>query len=475
MTRVHAMAVLPLLSMMVHASCALAADQPTHQVRRGEGDGRTGASPGTVVIEVGNGRVINLRGAAANVFAADPKIAEVRPASPTSLFIFGVTPGRTTVAAMDSGGNSVGQVTVIVSPSSFAASQANSMLARALPGQPVAVAQTEQGATLSGHVDTPEQAAQAVSITKQFLDDKAVIDNRISVGQPIQVELRVRIAEMSRNLTRQLGIDWSALAALGSHAAIGFATNDLLSTAVNPSRLTGAYTFNTPGKTLDINNIIDALNDDQLVHLLAEPNLTTMSGEPASFLVGGEFPIPVAAALGEVNVTYKQYGVALAFVPTVLSNGHISMHVRPEVSELTTAGAVTLQAGTNSSVSIPALTVRRADTTIELGSGQSFAIAGLLQDNATLESLGPPWLSEVPILGALFRSSSFQHNETELVIVVTPYIVQPVSDPRSILLPTDGWRPPNDLERILLLRQSARNSSSPSAVHIPGDAGFVLE
>ncbi len=463
------------LALTVQTSSVQAAD-PSSRHARGVDDGSDSAGLSrSVSIEVGAGKVLTLRGPAANVFAADPKVAEVRPASTTSLFIFGVSPGHTTVAAMDGKGQSVGQFSVVVRSSSFAATQANSMMARQFPGQNVTVTSTEQGATLSGHVDTPEQVSEAVAVARQFLDDKSIIDNRLTVGQPIQVALRVRIAEMSRNLTRQLGIDWTALADLGSHAAIGFATHDLLSSATAESTLASAYSFNTPGKRLDINNIIDALNDDQLVHLLAEPNLTTMSGEPASFLVGGEFPIPVSAALGEVNVTYKQYGVALAFVPTVLSNGRINMHVRPEVSELTTAGAVQLQAGTNSSISIPALTVRRADTTIELGSGQSFAIAGLLQDNATLESLGPPWLSELPILGALFRSTSFQHNETELVIVVTPYIVRPVSDANALRLPTDGWAPPNDLERILLLRQSARNGASSTPTHIPGDAGFVLE
>jgi pilus assembly protein CpaC len=461
---------LSVLAISMQARCA---DNPAFSIA--EESGVKPASATSVAIEVGTGRVINLHGVATSVFAADPKIAEVRPASARSLFVFGVAPGRTTVAAMDSKGGSVGQFTVTIRPSSFAASQANAALARQLPGQDIKIEPTEEGATISGHVETAEQASQAATTAKQFLDEKAIIDNHVTVGQPIQVELRVRIAEMSRNLTRQLGIDWSAMAQLGSHAAIGFATNDLLSSAVAASTLTNSYAFNTPGKGLDINNIIDALNDDQLVHLLAEPNLTTMSGEAASFLVGGEFPIPVSEALGETNVIYKQYGVALAFVPTVLSSGRINMHVRPEVSELSTAGAVRLQSGTNNSISIPALTVRRAETTIELGSGQSFAIAGLLQDNATLESLGPPWLSELPILGALFRSSSFQHNETELVIVVTPYIVRPVSDPNALRLPTDGWQPPNDLERILLLRQSARGSTTPQSVHIPGNAGFILE
>ncbi len=434
-----------------------------------------GARAATTSIEVGSGRIIRLHGTAVNVFAADPKVAEVRPASPTSLFVFGIAPGRTTVAAIDSNGNSVGQFNISVEPSSYGEAKANGALAREMPDQSVTVTPGAHGAIVTGHVSTPEQAQQAIAVAKQYLDDKAVVENRLVVGQPIQVSLRVRIAEMSRSLTRQLGIDWSALASLGSHAAIGFATNDLLASAIPASTLTSAYSFNTPGRTLDINNVIDALNDDQLVHLLAEPNLTTMSGEPASFLVGGEFPIPISSTLGETTVEFQQYGVTLSFVPTVLSDGRIRMHVRPEVSELTTAGAVTVQSGTNSSITIPALTVRRADTTIELGSGQSFAIAGLLQDDTELESRGPPWLSEVPIIGALFRSQSFLHNQTELVIVVTPYLVKPTSDPNALHLPTDGWQSPNDLERLLLLRQSGRSSTSPVSAHISGDAGFIVE
>ena len=454
---------------------AARAQAPDASSRRGNDILSSANSIPTTSIEVGSGRVIKLRGAAANVFAADPKVAEVRPASPTSLFVFGIAPGRTTVAAIDSNGHSVGQFIVSVEPSSYNESKANGALAREMPDQSVTVAPTARGAIVTGHVDTPEQAQQAITIAKQYLDDKAGVEDRLTVGQSIQVSLRVRIAEMSRSLTRQLGIDWSALAALGSHAAIGFATNDLLASAIPSSTLSSVYNFTTPGKTLDINNVIDALNDDQLVHLLAEPNLTTMSGEPASFLVGGEFPIPISSTLGETTVEFQQYGVTLSFVPTVLSDGRIRMHVRPEVSELTTAGAVTVQSGTNSSITIPALTVRRADTTIELGSGQSFAIAGLLQDDTQLEARGPPWLSEIPIIGALFRSQSFLRSQTELVIVVTPYLVKPVSDPNALRLPTDGWQPPNDLERLLLLRQSARSSTSPSSAHISGDAGFIVE
>jgi pilus assembly protein CpaC len=214
---------------------------------------------------------------------------------------------------------------------------------------------------------------------------------------------------------------------------------------------------------------------DQLVHVLAEPNLTAISGETASFLVGGEFPIPVAQQNNQVTIEFKQYGVSLAFVPTVISEARINMKVRPEVSALSTEGAVQIGAG-NSTIQVPALTVRRAETTVELASGQSFAIAGLLQDSTTLTGNALPGIGELPILGALFRSDSFQRNETELVIVITPYLVNGVSNPAQISLPTDNWKPPNDLERLLLLRQNARGQGvAATAAHIPGDAGFVVQ
>ena len=268
----------------------------------------------------------------------------------------------------------------------------------------------------------------------------------------------------SRNLTRDLGVNWSALARYralcdlrpggGGEPARRPSTVATLPNGV----LAGGYNFNTPGRAVNINAVIDALAQDQLVRVLAEPNLTAMSGETASFLVGGEFPDPGRRSRTTPSrSSSSSTASALAFVPTVLSDGRISLQVRPEVSQLTTQGAVTLGAG-NSTIQVPALTVRRAETTVELGSGQSFAIAGLLQDTTTINRTnGVPVLGDVPILGALFRSDSFQRNETELVIIVTPYIVRPVSAiPPRCTLPTDGWTAPNDLERILLLRQTGR-------------------
>ena len=176
---------------------------------------------------------------------------------------------------------------------------------------------------------------------------------------------------------------------------------------------------------------------------LANPNLTALSGETGTFLAGGEIPIPIAQGLGAVSIEYKQYGVSLAYTPTVLADGRISLRVRPEVSQLSSDGAVTFQ-GT----SIPAITTRRAETTVELGSGQSFMIAGLLQNSHNNSIDKTPGIGDLPVLGALFRSNGFQRNETELVTVITPYLVKPVNA-NDIVLPTDGYKAPTDLDRVL--------------------------
>ncbi|MDE2576134.1 MAG: type II and III secretion system protein family protein [Rhodospirillales bacterium] len=433
-------------------------------------------TPIALSLQAGTGRVMRLPAVAASVLAADPKVAEVRPASPTTLFIFGIAPGRTTVAAISERGVPIAQYDVTVQPSAYGAMAAQAAMAQAMPGRDIHVDAQPNGLAVRGAVRSPAEAATAMGIAQAYALPHQLVDNRLVVQSSIQVNLRVRIAEMSRSVTRELGVNWQALGSLGQYASIGLLTSNPLADAGKvASALTGGYNFNTPGHVLDVNGVIDALAQDQLVHVLAEPNLTATSGETASFLVGGEFPIPVAQQNNQTTIEFKQYGVSLAFVPTVHSDGRISIKVRPEVSALSTQGAVQLSAG-NASIQVPALTVRRAETTVELSSGQSFAIAGLLQDSTALAGNALPMLGEVPILGALFRSDSFQRNQTELVIVVTPYLVRGVSDPRRIRLPTDHWRPPSDLERILLLRQSARGgpAGAGTAAHIPGDAGFLV-
>jgi pilus assembly protein CpaC len=332
---------------------------------------------------------------------------------------------------------------------------------------------------LSGRVQSPLDAERAVTAARGQLPNDARVDNRMAVSEPVQVSLHVRIAEMSRTLTRELGVNWNTnggAARLGQHVAFGTSTN----TQLVDSTLTPASAALQLVHNWNLDTIIQALSDDQLIHLLAEPNLTAMSGETANFLVGGEFPVPVATNQNTISVEFKQYGISLSFVPTVLNSGAIMLHVRPEVSQLDKANGVTFFFGTqnaSSGLAIPGIDVRRADTTVELGSGQSFAIAGLLQDQTTLTGNAVPGLGDVPILGALFRSDSFQRQQSELVIIVTPYVVKPVSDPNALRLPTDGWHAPGDIERILYLRQSAPGYAGTVAPvrHIPADAGFMVE
>jgi pilus assembly protein CpaC len=222
---------------------------------------------------------------------------------------------------------------------------------------------------------------------------------------------------------------------------------------------------------LDVGAALDLAETEGLVTTLSQPNLTALSGETAEFLAGGEFPIPLSQGLGTTTVEYKNYGVSLAYTPTVLANGRISMRVRPEVSELSSQGAITLNG-----FQVPALVTRRAETTIELGSGQSFMIAGLLSNNATNSVDKAPGLGDVPILGNLFRSTTYRKGETELVIVVTPYLVKPV-DGNDIKLPTDGFRTPTEFQRLLGYQQSdgvtGGDRPKPSAVEAaPVAPGF---
>jgi pilus assembly protein CpaC len=446
----------------------------------------------TISLTAGSGRVIHLNDNASNVFTADPKVAEVRPASANSLFVFGVAPGSTTVAAMGGSGNAVGQFQVVVVPSTFDAGMASGAIRRDEPRASVHVRGTETGVGLSGTVTSPEEAERAVTDAKGVLPADAKVINRLHVGDGVQVSLHVRVAEMTRTMVRELGVNWAGQINLGkgvqsgTTGSSGYIGGAILSTLADTSLTPSTAALNIGGlatRGFDLSATIDALSNDQLVHTLAEPNLTAMSGETASFLVGGEFPIPVATGGGStstISVDFKQYGISLAFVPTVLSHDRINLHVRPEVSALDKADGVTSYFGgsSNLAINIPALTVRRAETTVELGSGQSFVIAGLLSDQTTLTGNGVPGLSDVPMLGALFRSDGFQRQETELVIVVTPYIVRPVSDPNALRMPTDGWRTPNDVERILYLRQMGTGHGGPTLgarPHIPADAGFMVE
>lgn len=431
----------------------------------------TGGEHGALTLEAGTGKVLSLDGSAANIFVADPKVAEVRPASASSLFVFGIAAGHTTVAAMDASGHVLAQYDLTVQPSSYGAQSAQAMIARLLPASHVQVQAEAKGLLLSGTVSSPGDAAQALAVAKEFAGDTPNIDNEITVASPIQVTLNVRIAEMSRTVVRNLGVNWQALGTIGAIGGLPALTlNANLDTVQCGSGSGGLIPLCHSG---NFNGVIDALASDNLAHVLAEPNLTVMSGQSASFQVGGEYPIPVSQTNGAISIDFKNYGILLSFLPTVLSDGRINIHVKPEVSELDKADGIQLTAG-NSTILVPAVTVRRAESTVELGSGQSFAIAGLLQQTTADNGNSVPGLGDTPVLGALFRDTAFNKVEDELVIVITPYIVRPVDNMSALHLPTDGYRTPTDIERLLLMRQVSDNQP-PVPVHIPGDAGFIVQ
>lgn len=425
------------------------------------------AEQGAISLESGTGKVVTLTSAAANVFVADPKVAEVRPASATSLFLFGIGVGRTTVAVMDAAGGLVAQYDVTIQPSSYGAREAQAAINRLVPNSKVQVLAQSRGMLLTGSVKNPADAAQAIAIAKSFAPNAPNIENEMSIESPIQVTLSVRIAEMSRQVVRNMGVNWSALATIGSIAG----TPALIAKVNGTSLVCGAANGICPGA--NFHGLIDALARDNLAHILAEPNLTVLSGHAASFQVGGEFPIPVSGQNNTISVDYKKYGVLLSFVPTVFADGRINLHVSPEVSELSNQNSVNV-GGASAVLNIPSVTTRRAETTVELGSGQSFAIAGLLQQNTSDTGAGLPGLGDIPVLGALFRNSGFDRTEKELVIIVTPYIVKPVNTLSALRMPTDGYTPAPDIERLLLMRQVA-TGKTPVPIRIPGDAGFMVQ
>ena len=321
------------------------------------------------------------------------------------------------MAALDDGGNVLAQYDVSVRPSGFGADEGTAAIRKAFPGSDGRLTATPDGLTTTGVMASPLQAERIATTARNYLTaPNQRVDNRTTLNSAVQVTLRVRIAEIARSITRQLGINWQAMSTIGRFGITAALTDGLSIGSNLPNTIGVAF---SDGRT-SVNTILDLLAEDQLITMLAEPNLTARSGETASFLAGGEFPVPVSANNGVISVQYKQYGVSLAFVPTILTDGRISLHVRPEVSELSTQGAISIPISTSifgsSTITIPAVTVRRADTTVELGSGQSVAIAGLLQGQNQFAIRGLPYLGEIPVLGALFKSDQFLKNKTELVI-----------------------------------------------------------
>ncbi len=441
-------------------------------------------------LEADKAQIVQLPEPAATVFVANPDIADVQVPAATgasSFLVLGKKTGNTTVYALSRTGKTFSYAVKVTRQTTEIAEA----LRRAVPQATIEVSNAPNGITVAGHVASPADAQKLRAAAVQFLGEKESLNFNVAVDAATQITLVVRVAEVQRTAAKNFGFNWGSVFNDGT-LAIGLLTGRAPVTA-GVNALTGANTYNfgdfvrssAPSNldsigigyqngSVNISGLIDALQNEGLINILSQPNLTAISGETANFLAGGEFPVPVAQTLQQITIEWKRFGVSVDFTPIVIDANRISVKVRPEVSELTNVGSIQL-----ASIQIPGLSVRRAETTVELASGQSFAIAGLFQNNVTNNIQQLPWLGDLPVLGALFRSSSFQRNESELVIFVTPYIVHPIADAKDIHLPTDGVVFASDLEQILLGRltgaEKSRPSSTGAAPHLSGAAGFMLE
>jgi pilus assembly protein CpaC len=413
-------------------------------------------------IEMGRGQLIRLSEPAASVFVADPDILDVQVRSPRLFYILGTGIGTTTLFAVNEDDDVLLSRDVTVT---FGVGRLRSAIESLAPGAGVTVETLDRNLVLRGELDSAEIAEDIRRMAVQYVGDEENLINRMTVRGPSQVNLRVRVAEIARRVDERLGIQWRQLASSGPSASF--------LAGGQSAQASGSFTIGLAGirGPMDLNILIDALASEGVITVLAEPNLTTQSGETASFLAGGEFPVPVAQREGALTLEYKEFGVGLTFTPTVLDSGRISLRVNPEVSELNPSDGITV-----GDITVPALTTRRASTTVDLASGQSFAIAGLMRETTTQEIDRLPGLGDLPILGALFRSTAFTRGETELVIIITPYIVEP-TETASITTPLDDFVPPSAIERILFGRFTARpGPTSPGSEPSPrGPIGFMLE
>jgi pilus assembly protein CpaC len=411
----------------------------------------------TVNVSIGKSADVRTDISFTDVTVGDPEIADVNVLTDKSLSILGRKSGTTRITAYGEGKTLVGMFDVEVS---YDTSMLSAEITRRFSHAGIRVGTANGKILLTGNAPDAVTLDQALSVAKQFGPD---VINSVSVDAPQQVMLEVRFIEASRQASRELGVQWNVFGSSGG-AVIGSRQRaNLLPRAAGVAAgvLSGAPPFGVAmariiadGTTIDA--FINALEEQGLARSLAEPNLTALSGDTASFLAGGEYPIPVAGSLGSVTVEFKRYGVGLAFTPTVLKGGLINLKIVPEVSQFDPNHSVNLGNG----LSVPALIVRRADTTVELRDGQSFVIGGLLQNNSTTAQEQLPWVGDVPILGALFSSKSYQKSETDLAIIVTPRLVRPARPGDVVKTPLDKTLPANDIDFFLMGKSEIRREAS---------------
>ncbi len=406
----------------------------------------------SISVELNKGAMVKLEKPASSVVIADPDTADVQVVSPKLLFVHGKKVGETSLYAVD--GNDDPILTSVIKVTHNLSSLTQTVK-RVIPDSDVSFRTLDGGLVMEGFAGTAEESQKIQSVATSYLGPNEHVVNMVHTNGSDQVMLKVKLVEISRTNLKQLGVNLQNITSNGNFAWQVLQGNDILFRTADPG-VTGYSLFGNPLarggsansnvllRYKDAGAVIDALETQGLARVLAEPSLTTTSGQAASFLAGGQFPLPVIGQNNTVTLQYQNFGVSLNFTPVVLSKERISLAVNPEVSTLDFNNPIQVQ-----NITYPILNTRRASATVELGSGDSFVLAGLLKSEDSNSMKKFPGLGDVPVLGSLFRSNQFQNNQTELVMLVTPYVVRPVAQASKLQTPADGYKPPSDVERLM--------------------------
>lgn len=411
----------------------------------------------------------------AELSIANPGIADISSLSDRTIYVLGKEPGRTTLTLLGADGRLIANVEVQVTPD---VGEFKERLTQILPGENIEVRTANDGIVLSGTVSSIARLDRAIELANRYAPDR--VSNLMSVGGTQQVMMQVRFAEMQRSVRKSLssslafnGTGFNNNAQINGGSGNGGIT-DVPSSLTPAANSNGAISFGFDVGSLEVGLLLEALESRGVVRTLAEPNLTALSGQSASFLAGGEYPIPVAGENGAITVEFKPFGIELNFIPTVVDNDIINLELQAAVSSVDATNSFSADG-----ITINAFSRRETKTTVEMRDGESFAIAGLLQDDFRDLNGQVPWIGDIPVLGALFRSAEYERRQTELVIIVTPHLVSPTRG-SALALPTDRVRPPSEAELFLLGKTVAQTGPTGSAGEVArqdfsGSYGYVMD
>lgn len=431
-----------------------------------------GAPSGPLIIPMNRAVVVESREPFSELSIANPNIADISTLTDKSIYVLGKSPGRTSLTILGTDGRLISNVTVQVSPD---IAEFKERLAQVLPGELIEVRTANDGVVLSGPVTSTGNLERALELAERYSPGK--VSNLMIVGGTQQIMLKVRFAEMSRTVAKHLSASLAMRAGVGNPRSGGLDTGTWLSPGNSFGGGTITPRFSTEGVlgigytagSFELGLLLEAMEAKGYVRTLAEPNLTALAGQEASFLAGGEYPVPVASENGQVTIQYKPFGVEMHFTPRMASNNLINLEIKAAVSGIDPSISVQ-----SNGISISAFKRREASTIVEMRPGESFAIAGLLQDDFRNLKGQVPWVGDIPIIGALFRSSQYERRQSELLIVITPYLATPRHG-SQIALPTDRIRPSSESDLFLKGKTHQDAVAEVAAQEFSGSFGYVID